>query len=314
MGKKIKFLVSSALTVGALGAAASETILYLLSNKNGDPNITRFDAEESDLDKAIERVREEDHEWLLSQELTHYYTTSSDGLKLHATYLPAAVASKRFALCIHGYRCNGTKEFDSISRFYHEEGVNCFMIDHRAHGESEGKYITYGVKESEDCIGWLKFMRREFGEDIQIILHGVSMGAATVMLMSGKLLPNNVVFAVSDCGYSTLKDQLYHNFKQSHLPPVVAYQLYRQTAKLHAGFDPDECNPIEGVENSNIPILFAHGEDDQFVPFDMVYANFDACPSPVKQLVTVPGAKHAQAFQADDKLRNAIIDMMDRLL
>lgn len=317
MGKKLKFVLSSGLALGAVGTAATELLFYILSNKNAGQGVVENAVDEgapNETDKDIEERREKDHEWLLSQDLKHYYMTSSDGLKLHASFLPAKTPSDRYVLGIHGYRCYGTKEFDSISRFYHTHGFNCFLIDHRAHGESEGKYITFGLKECEDCMGWLKFMRKEFGEDIEIVLHGVSMGAATVMLMSGKLLPNNVVFAVSDCGYSSLKDQILHNFEEKHLPASLAYQMYRIASRLKAGFDPDECIPIEGVENSNIPILFAHGDADRFVPFDMVYANYEACPSPVKKLVVVKGAKHAQAFQADDQLKDAILDMVDRFM
>ncbi len=316
MGKKINFVLSSGLALGAIGAAFSELLLYFLSNKNADPSFAFAGNEEdmTELDKAIEEVRKEDLDWLLSKKLTHYHITSDDGFKLHASFLPAEKPSNRYILCIHGYHCTGNDEFDSISRFYHEHGFNCFMIDHRGHGESEGKYITFGIKESEDCMKWLKFMRREFGEDIEIILHGVSMGAATVMLMSGKMLPNNVVFAVADCGYSTLKGQLLHNFQNNRLPAALSYWLYKIVAKLQAGFDPDKCNPIEGVEKSTIPILFAHGDEDDFVPFDMVYANYEACPSPVKRLITVPKAKHAQAFQVDDRLKNAILDMAERLM
>ncbi len=315
MGKKFNFFLSSGLALGAAGTAFSELVLYKLCNRNA--NMDQLNGELSgqrELDREIDRIRKEDHEWLLSQELKDYYITSEDGLRLHASFLPSEKPSDRYVFCIHGYRCYGTREFDSISRFYHSQGFNCFMIDHRAHGASEGKYITFGVKESEDCMSWLKFMRREFGEEIQIILHGVSMGAATVMLMSGKLLPNNVVFAVADCGYSTLKGELLHSLENNHYPASVSYKLFRTAAKLQAGFDPDECNPIEGVEQSNIPVLFAHGEADDFVPFDMVYANYEACPSPVKKLITVPNAVHAQAFHADDQLKNAILDMVDRLM
>ena len=316
MGKKLKFLLSSGLAIGAAGTAASELVFYMLSNKSADLDFinAQIEGEITELDKAIAKVREEDLAWLLSQDLKHYYMTSEDGLTLHASFLPAKEPSNRYVLGIHGYRCYGTKEFDSISRFYHNQGFNCFLIDQRAHGESEGKYITFGAKESEDGMKWLKFMRKEFGEDIEIILHGVSMGAATVMLMSGKLLPNNVVFAVSDCGYSTLKGQLIHSMENNHLPASVSYRMYRAAAKLTGDFDPDACNPIEGVEKSNIPILFAHGEADDFVPFDMVYANYEACPSPVKKLVTVPRAKHAQAFQVDDRLKSEILNMVDRLM
>ncbi|MCR4739511.1 MAG: alpha/beta hydrolase [Lachnospiraceae bacterium] len=316
MSKKLKFLASTVTALTAVSVTAAESFLYILSNRKGNVDFLFKDEEENktDLDRAIDKVRSEDYEWLMHQDLTHYYITSRDGLKLHASYLPAATETDRFVLCIHGYRCSGNREFDSISRFYHDLGINAFMIDHRAHGESEGNYITYGAKESVDCMDWLKFMRKEFGENIEIILHGVSMGAATVMIMTGKMLPNNVVFAVEDCGYSTLKAQLCYNFNQYHFPAELSYQLYRLSAKLRAHFDPEKCNPIEGVEQSNIPILFAHGEEDEFVPFDMVYANFDACPSPVKKLITVPGAKHAQAFQMDDQVKDAIVKMIDNYM
>ncbi|MBQ7564082.1 MAG: alpha/beta hydrolase [Lachnospiraceae bacterium] len=314
MSKRLRVLLSGATAMAAVGVAASEGLLYLLSHKSAELSglVPINGSDEREIDRDILKKRSDARKWVTLQELSHYHITSDDGLRLHAALLPAKHPSKRYAFCIHGFHCSGIREFDTIARFYYEHDINCFMIDQRSHGDSEGTYITYGVKESDDCIKWLKFMRKEFGDDIEIILHGVSMGAATVMLMSGKMLPNNVVFAVSDCGYSTLKDQLYHNFEQRHIPASAAYRLYRTAAKLHADFDPDECNPIEGVEKSNIPIIFAHGERDDFVPFDMVYANFDACPSPVKRLVTVPEAEHAQAFQIGDDLKEAILDMIGK--
>lgn len=315
MKRQLKLLLSGATAMAAVGAVASEGLLYLLSNKSAELGdiVPINEGDESELDREIAKKRSDARKWVSLQELSHYHITSDDGLRLHAALLPAKHPSNRYALCIHGFHCSGIREFDTIARFYYENDINCFMIDQRAHGDSEGTYITYGVKESDDCIKWLKFMRKEFGEDIEIILHGVSMGAATVMMMCGKMLPNNVVFAVSDCGYSTLKDQLYHNFAQRHIPASAAYLMYKGAAKLQADFDPDDCNPIEGAEKSNIPMIFAHGEADDFVPFDMVYANYDACPSPVKRLVKVPEAKHAQAFQIGDSLKEAILDMIGNL-
>ncbi len=314
MGKKFKFLLSS-LAIGTTAfAAASQALLYFLSDRSADLGFILDPDEETDSSARINAVLKEDYDWLISNDLKEYSIDSADGLKLRAQYLPAKRPSNRYVLLIHGFHNFGTREFCSISRFYHEEGFNCFIIDQRAHGKSEGKYITYGCKESDDCIRWLKFMKKEFGENIDIILHGVSMGAATVMLMSGKMLPNNVIFAISDCGYSTLKGQLLYSFEKHHMPASLSYTLFKIGAKLRIGFDPDKCLPIVGVEKSNIPILFIHGEDDEFVPFEMVYANYEACPSPVKKLVTVAGADHAQCFNMDDSVKDAILDMIERLM
>ncbi|MCR4924515.1 MAG: alpha/beta hydrolase [Lachnospiraceae bacterium] len=316
MAKKFKYVTTAITATAALTAAASEGLFYLMSSRGGNPDLITGVKEEdkTDLDKAIEKVRDEDYRWLLDRELETYYITSKDGLRLRATLLRAKEETNRYVFCIHGYRNTGFREFDSISRFYHGLGINVFIIDQRACGESDGKFITYGYKECDDCIEWLKFMRKEFGENTEIILHGVSMGAATVMLMTGRMLPNNIVFAVEDCGYSSLKGQLYHTFSNYHLPAALAYGLFRVSSRLHCDFDPNDCNPIEGVEQSNIPILFVHGEEDDFVPFEMVYANYDACPSPVKKLITVPGAKHGQAFEADSQVRDEIKKMIETYL
>jgi len=301
------------LGIATAGIAGAQTLLYLMSDRRGNVDFL-FKGEESEHNRDIRLKREEDYFWLINQPLEHYYITSRDGLKLHASLLRADIPTDKYVFAVHGYRCNGNKEFDSISRFYHEQGINVFMIDHRASGESEGKYITYGAKERDDCMDWLNYMISNFGSDISILIHGCSMGSATVMLLTGKVLPANVKFAVSDCGYSTLKGQLYHNFNQYKLIPMIFYPLYKHAAMLEADFNPDDVSPIDAVGKCTIPMIFAHGKKDEFVPFNMVLANYDACSSPDKKLFTVEGAEHVQAFQMSDEFKDAIVEYINKYL
>lgn len=306
-------IISSIVGISALSAISSSIVFYLLSDRRGNVDFL-WNGEESEHNKNIRLKREADHEWLCSNELTDYYITSRDGLKLHASLLKAEKPTNKYIFAVHGYRCYGTKEFDSIAKFYHEHGINVFMIDHRASGTSEGKYITYGAKETLDCIDWLAYMLLTFGPDISIGLHGCSMGSATVMMMTGNVLPSNVKFAVADCGYSSLRDQLYHNFRQYKMPPALFYPLYRNMAITKAGFDPNSVSPISSVEKCTLPIIFAHGLNDDFVPHQMVYALYDACASSDKKLFTVDGAEHVQSFQLSDDFKNSIAEFLDKYL
>lgn len=308
-----KIIAGCVIVISSILAFIGEVIFYLMSNRKGNVDFL-WDGKESKHDRKIREKREKDLEWLENQELTEYSIKSSDGLKLKATLLKAKKPSNNYVLAIHGYRATGHKEFDSISRFYRKQGVNVFMIDHRASGKSEGTYITYGAKEVEDCMLWLDFMNETFGDDIKIAIHGCSMGSATTMMLLGKKLPPNVVFAVSDCGYSSLKKQLCYNFKGNRMPSGICYQLYRLFALIHAKFDADSVTPAKSLKNCTIPVIFAHGKKDDFVPFEMVYTNYEACPVADKTLITVDGAKHVQAFQCSDELKEAIKEYIFRFM
>lgn len=315
MASFIKKLFAGSVGLVGLGVGGAETLFHLLSHRNGNVDfVLKSNKKESALNREIRLRREADYNWLVSQPLKHYYITTQDGLKLHATLLPADIPSDNYVFAVHGYRCNGNKEFDSIARYYHELGINVFMIDQRASGLSEGTYITFGAKEHEDCLEWLSFMLHTFGDEIKIILHGCSMGSATVMMLLGYDLPTNVIFAVSDCGYSTAREQLEHNFSDFKIPARLAYSLYRQAAIRQADFDPDYISPIDSVSACTIPVIFAHGTADRFVPFDMVNSVYEACASDDKCLIAVKGAAHVQSFQVDDTLKNTIKEYINKYI
>lgn len=220
--------------------------------------------------------------------------TSFDGLKLCGKYYefePGAAIELMF----HGYR--GTAERDlcgGMQRCF-ALGRNALIVDQRASGESEGTVITFGVNESRDCLSWIEFINREFGENTPIVLTGISMGAATVMIAAGMDLPDNVVGFLADCGYTSARDIIKKVIRQIHLPADLLYPFVKWGARLYGKFDLEERSPVESMKRCKRPIIFFHGDTDDYVPCEMSRINFNACAAP-KELAVVPGAGHGLAF------------------
>lgn len=223
--------------------------------------------------------------------------TSFDGLKLYAKYYEYAPGAP-IELMFHGYR--GSAERDLSGGVQRCFGVkrSAFIVDQRCAGRSEGKTITFGIKEHRDCLKWIDFMIEHFGPDVKIILTGISMGAATVLIAGGKPLPENVVGILADCGYTSAKEIMFEVIGQMGLPPKLCYPFVKLGARLFGHFDLEETSPIEAVKNCRVPVIFFHGEADDFVPCHMSQSNFEACASE-KKLVTIPGAGHGLSFAVE---------------
>ena len=223
--------------------------------------------------------------------------TSFDGLKLYAKYYEYAPGAP-VELMFHGYR--GSAERDLSGGVQRCFGVkrSAFIVDQRCAGRSEGKTITFGIKEHRDCLKWIDFMIEHFGPDVKIILTGISMGAATVLIAGGKPLPENVVGILADCGYTSAKEIMFEVIGQMGLPPKLCYPFVKLGARLFGHFDLEETSPIEAVKNCRVPVIFFHGEADDFVPCHMSQSNFEACASE-KKLVTIPGAGHGLSFAVE---------------
>ena len=238
-------------------------------------------------------------EWLNEQTFENYSITNVDGNKLKGYLLKADKPSDVYVFGSHGYRCWGKREFRLMAKFYHDLGFNVFIVDHQAHGESEGKYIGFGSHESRDAMQWLKFMTDTFGSDIQIILHGVSMGCATVMMMSGNPdLPKNVKFTVADCGYTSPWAEFDYQLKNAHVPTSPLLDGANFFNKHIAKYDFKKVDAVESVSHAQVPMLFIHGTKDDFVPTYMVHELYDAC-STDKDLLLVEGAGHAESYPTD---------------
>jgi fermentation-respiration switch protein FrsA (DUF1100 family) len=220
--------------------------------------------------------------------------TSFDGLKLRGRFYEYAPGAP-IELMFHGYRGKAERDLSGGVQRCFALGRSALIVDQRACGESEGHVITFGINESRDCHSWLAFMQQRFGPDVKIIITGISMGAATVMLAAGRDLPPNVVGVLADCGYTSARDIIQEVIRGMKLPPKLAYPFVRLGARLYGHFSLDSDSPIEAMKRCKVPVIFFHGESDDFVPCDMSRACSKAC---VKEnvLLTVPGAGHGLAY------------------
>lgn len=221
---------------------------------------------------------------------------SYDGLKLSATEVHND--SHKWVICLHAYSFYGTQVLD-VPHAFHERGYNCLIVDQRAHGKSEGDYSTLGWKEHFDCVDWIDYIIKKDPE-ASIVLHGTSLGGATVLNATGEFLPKNVKCAISDCAYSSIEDLLKYQIKKYLKLPLGAFVPgVNLLCKSKANFSLFESNSLRQVKQSMTPTLFLHGELDAFVPFEMVFDLFYAC-SAEKELCTFQESKHAESFLDQD--------------
>lgn len=220
--------------------------------------------------------------------------TSFDGLKLCGKYYEYEPGAP-IELMFHGYRGNAERDLGGGVQRCFTLKRNVLLVDQRTSGNSEGHVISFGINESRDCLSWIDFLIEHFGKDVKIILTGISMGASTVMTAAGKPLPDNVICILADCGYSSAKDIIKKCIRDMHLPAELLYPFVKLGARLFGHFDLEETSPIEAMKKCTKPIIFIHGEGDDFVPCEMSRQCYEACVSP-KVILTVPDAGHGLGY------------------
>ena len=217
-------------------------------------------------------------------------------------------------LMFHGYRGNSETDLCGGVKRCFSLGFNALVVDQRTAGRSQGNVITFGINESRDCHSWIEFMNERFGADVKIILTGISMGASTVLMAAGKPLPKTVVGVIADCGYNSPKEIIKKVISKMKLPVALAYRFVKLGAKLYGRFDLESDSPVEAMSRCQAPVIFFHGESDDFVPCEMSRENYDACVT-TKRLVTVPDAGHGLAYMVDpDGYLNALKEFYTPLL
>lgn len=253
------------------------------------------------------------NQWLNDHNAQDVYITSKDGLNLHGLWVPAE-NPKGTILLAHGYRSTMLVDFGFAFDFYHNYGLNLLIPEQRSHGKSEGRYITFGVKESADMQQWLAFHNQQFGSD-PVILSGLSMGASTVMYLADEKLPNNVRGIIADCGFTSPKDILSFVFKRViHLPAAPTMWATDLFARLFAGFSLSEKDTRVTLSKNTLPILMVHGTADGFVPCEMTREAYAVCSGP-KQLLLVEGADHGVSFLMDrERYTSMILDFLKQNL
>ena len=306
--KKLTLLKTVA-TAGAAGYLLCNLVENLIVNRKFEiPEKVSDMVSGSDFDE-VRKMREDYIQRLEDHGYEKYTLTTEDGVKLEGFLMRPEKPSDVYVFAAHGYRSTGKEEYCGFSQYYLDRGYNVFFVDHRAAGESEGKYIGFGYYEFRDCLKWLAFMNETFGKDISIILHGVSMGSATVMLMSGAdELPENVKLVVADCGYTSAWDEFAYKLSDMHIPTWPLLPAVNKINIRKAGYDFRDTSAINAVRKAKTPFLFVHGGADGFVPTYMVYQLFDACASKDKELMIIDGADHAQSFITDRPKYEAKLD------
>lgn len=230
---------------------------------------------------------------------------SDDGLKLYGRYYHQQDGAP-LDICFHGYRSRSFTDFAGGSELSFELGHNLLLVDQRSHGRSEGRTITFGIRERWDVLNWTEYAVNRFGKDTKIFLYGVSMGAATVLMASGLKLPENVRGIVADCPYSRPMDIILHVGQKNPLPQWLIRPFVILGARIWGGFDVWETDAAEAVSNASVPILIVHGEADTLVPSVMSELSHSTDPHRIHR-ETFPGAEHALSFLSDPKRYRAMV-------
>ena len=259
--------------------------------------------------ESIPRARQ----WLRDHNAEDVQITSFDGLTLRGQWVPAEHPTATIIL-FHGYHTHHIHDFAGIYGLYHSIGLNLLLVRQRGHGDSEGKYITFGVRERRDVLSWIDFHNRTHGMD-NVYLGGMSMGASTVLFAAGEELPPNVRGITADCGFSSPAEILSHIIKRDfHLPPKAVLPMMELWARILGGFSFYECNSRETLARAKTPILFIHGKADDFVPCWMSEVGHAACAG-ARELLLVEGAGHGRSYLYEpQRLENALLDFFNRNL
>ena len=235
-------------------------------------------------------------EWMEKQHMEDVWIHSRDGLMLHAYYLPAPEPSGKLAILHHGFTSNA-KDNSSHAMFFHMQGYDVLLLDLRAHGQSEGEYVGFGILDRFDTLEWVRYSRKRFGDDLRIVLHGISMGATTVLMALGlSEIQESVSAVIADCGFTSPYDIFSHVIQSHyHLPAAPFLKVTDIRAKAAAGYSFDEYSTLTALPGNRVPVLFIHGKEDKFVPVWMSQKNYEVC-SGRKELLLVDNAGHGSSI------------------
>ena len=222
---------------------------------------------------------------------------SFDGLRLQGKYYEYEPGAP-IEIMFHGYRGNAERDLCGGMQRCFRLGHSALIVDQRCSGASEGTVITFGVKEHRDCLEWVRFAVEHFGPDVRLILTGISMGASTVLMAGGRELPENVIGILADCGFTSAKEIIYAVIRNMKLPPILVYPFVKLGARIFGHFDLEAWSAVEAVKHCKVPVIFFHGEADDFVPASMSRKNYETCASRHKRLVLMPGAGHGLSYPA----------------
>ena len=244
---------------------------------------------------AMGTLQAQGQDWMNRQPFQTVSIQSRDGLTLIGHWLPCPDAKRTVLLC-HGWKGSWQENMVVFGPFLQAQQCNLLFMEQRGHGESEGKYLGFGVLERYDCLGWVRWMQEHTPSDLPIYLMGGSLGAATVLMTSGFDLPAQIHGIIADCGFVSPEEQIGQTLKAWwHLPRQPFLFIADRIARRKAGFSFWEYSTLKAMETNTKPILFIHGMEDRFVPTEGTLKNYNACRAE-KELFLVEGARHMQSY------------------
>ena len=299
-----RILVPALLGTGACALTAAGVFTYVfyspLGSQNDDYHILAPFRTEEEREKSltlIDRLRARPYEPVS--------ILSRDGLRLCGRYYHQADGAPLAILC-HGYRGTPVRDFCGGADICFSEGLNVLMIEERAHCESEGHVISYGVNERFDVLAWTEYAVQCFGDGVRILLAGISMGAATVLMASALPLPSQVRGILADCPYTSPDEIIAEVGRSKGLPMQLLQPVAAVAARVLGGFSLRAASALDAVCTAKVPILLIHGEADDFVPCEMSLRIAAANPDLI-DFHTFPEAGHGLSYLVDTDRYTALV-------
>ena len=277
-------------------------IAFYSPRKNRDQVITPKDSQYDPYRAVMARIFHQ-----LNDRPCEFVTIESrDGLKLSGRYYHVKDGAP-LDIGFHGYRSNPITDFSGGTELSFQMGHNVLLVDERAHGRSDGNTIGFGILERQDLLEWVNYAISRFGDDVKILLYGVSMGGATVLMASALDLPENVKGIIADCPFASPIEIILDVGRKTMpwLPSWLVKPFAILGARIYGGFDLLETDASQEVAVSKVPILIIHGEDDRYVPCEM--SNLVSANPQLVERHTFPGAAHGISYLADTPRYHRIV-------
>ncbi|WP_217586087.1 alpha/beta hydrolase [Lentibacillus saliphilus] len=310
--KWLKLVTLSVMTLLIIDVGAS-LFFYNLAIKREETK--DFLQGNKDLEVSAEAMAEftrgDWRDWVNEQAFETMTLESFDGLDLRGYFSRADEPTDKVVILSHGYLGHG-KQMGLYGKYYYETlGYHIFMADARGHGDSEGDYYGFGWHDRLDLIAWTNQLVERLGPNTEVVWHGLSMGAATVLMASGEDVPDQVKAIVADSPYESVYDLFAYQMKRMfHLPAFPILDSTSFVAKARAGYTFKEASALEQVEKADVPILYIAGNADTFVPTDMAQNLYNHTKSEA-DILTVDGANHGESFIID---RDAYLERLNGFL
>lgn len=314
-------LAGSLAAVGTVGAAVGGLVGagVLISKTLIRPKGTSDDIIEEFAD--AEKMKEYElkmapvAEWAEKQTYEDVFIYSRDGLKLHGFYLAAEAPTDRCVIFHHGFT---SKAMDNMThaKYFHDMGYEVMLLDLRAHGQSEGRYVGFGVLDRYDTEEWLKWCIDRFGPDMKYVLHGTSMGATTVLMALGlPFVQEHVNAVIADCAFTSAEEIFAHVMKKNyHVPSFPFMEIGGVYSQFLAGYKFDDYSTVEALRDNKVPVLFIHGGKDKFVPTWMTDKNYKAATCKKRLLIVDEGGHGSSLFEDQETYERTEKEFLEEAL